>query len=278
MSANHLPRLSQLIHMATPDLVEVEKAMLREQFVTASTALVTEARCLLDDKEELWEEKVLWMHWWEKRTGEGYPIVEHGQALGVNMRINAVDGPIMAEADEAYKRWATEEVAMAVHGGVDKDVQMGGEAMQEVGPVQKWSWQMVMESKDEAETPKVMVLLGSIHHKEPCMRAVRNPQQLEGRQRWVLWLVWGQQLVVQTLRAPKAGSSKKVANDDDNDNVEVVESHSHIKGKAPVHGGLNSKVTADLLQAEAAESQDIYLCLQVHIDQLAEVLEKIGVE
>ncbi|KIO03301.1 hypothetical protein M404DRAFT_27265 [Pisolithus tinctorius Marx 270] len=121
MSANHLPRLSQLIHMATHDLVKVEKAMLREQFVTASTALVTEARCLLDDKE-LWEEKVLWMHWWEKRTGEGFPIVEHGQALGVDMRIDAVDGPIMAEADEAYKRWATEEVTMAVHGGVNKDV------------------------------------------------------------------------------------------------------------------------------------------------------------
>ncbi|KAI5997626.1 hypothetical protein F5J12DRAFT_956630 [Pisolithus orientalis] len=268
MSANHLPRLSQLIHMATPDLVEVEKAMLREQFVTASTALVTEARCLLDDKEELWEEKVLWMHWWEKRTGEGFPIIEHGQALGVNMRINAVDGPIMEKANEAYKRWATEEVAMAVHGGVDKDVQMGEEAMQEVGkqgvstevpaatvkmshvevsqPVQKWSWQMVMESKDEAETPKVMVLLGSILHKEPCMRCTCIKQGCEkstkaGRKAQV------GALVVQTLRAPKAGSSKKVANDDDNVNVEVVESHSHIKGKAPVHGGLNSKVTADLV-------------------------------
>ncbi|KIO06266.1 hypothetical protein M404DRAFT_24525 [Pisolithus tinctorius Marx 270] len=87
----------------------------------------------------------------------------------------------MAEAEEAYKRWATEEVAMEVHGGVNKNVQMGEEAMQEVGkqgvstevpaatgkmphvevsqPVQKWSWQMIMESKDEAETPKVIVML-----------------------------------------------------------------------------------------------------------------------
>ncbi|KIO07150.1 hypothetical protein M404DRAFT_24233 [Pisolithus tinctorius Marx 270] len=93
MSANCAPRLSQLVHTATPDPIEVEKTALKAKFIIASMALVAEARCLLDDKVELWEEK-----------GEVYPIVKRGQELGIDTKIDAVDGPTIAEADEAYKR------------------------------------------------------------------------------------------------------------------------------------------------------------------------------
>ncbi|KIO13207.1 hypothetical protein M404DRAFT_18700 [Pisolithus tinctorius Marx 270] len=86
-------------------------------------------------------------------------------------------------------------------------------------------------------------------------------------------------------KAAKAGPSKRAADDDDdNDDVEVVESHTCAKGKAPVHGRLDPKVVADLsqllrlLHVEATESHAAYLRLQVHMDQLAEALEKIGVE
>ncbi|KAI6008926.1 hypothetical protein F5J12DRAFT_892070 [Pisolithus orientalis] len=104
MSANHLPRLSQLISSL------------------ASAALVAKARCLLDDKEELWEEKVTWMHLWEQRTGEVHPLVKCGQVLGVDTRIDATDGPILAEANKAYEKWSVEETAAAACGGGDEDV------------------------------------------------------------------------------------------------------------------------------------------------------------
>ncbi|KAI6008823.1 hypothetical protein F5J12DRAFT_891979 [Pisolithus orientalis] len=90
---------------------------------------------------------------------------------------------------------------------------------------------------------------------------------------------------VQPLKASKASPSKRVIDDDDNDNkVKVVKSQMHAKGKGPVRGGLDSKVTANLLQSlrllhtEATASQATYLQLQVHINQLTEALEKIGVE
>ncbi|KIN93551.1 hypothetical protein M404DRAFT_36005 [Pisolithus tinctorius Marx 270] len=78
MSAGRAPCLSQLVRAATPDPIEAEKTSLREKFIAASAALVAEAKCPPDDKEELWEEKVMWMRRWEQRTGEVFPLVERG--------------------------------------------------------------------------------------------------------------------------------------------------------------------------------------------------------
>ncbi|KIO14603.1 hypothetical protein M404DRAFT_17484 [Pisolithus tinctorius Marx 270] len=122
MSANCAPHLSQLVCTATPNPVEAEKATLKARFVTASAALVAEAKCLPDNKPELWEEK-----------GEVYPIIECRQELDVDVKIDMADGPAIAEADEAYERWSTEEVAVAVHVGGDEDVQMEEEVVQEAG-------------------------------------------------------------------------------------------------------------------------------------------------
>ncbi|KIO00955.1 hypothetical protein M404DRAFT_29157 [Pisolithus tinctorius Marx 270] len=133
MSANCAPHLSQLVHAATPNPVKVEKAALKVRFTTASTALIAEAKCLPDDKAELWEEKVMWMHRWEEKTGEVYPIVEHGQELDINIKIDTADGPMITEADKAYKRWSAEEVAVAACRGGDEDVQMEEEVAQEAG-------------------------------------------------------------------------------------------------------------------------------------------------
>ncbi|KIN93577.1 hypothetical protein M404DRAFT_35961 [Pisolithus tinctorius Marx 270] len=72
--------------------------------------------------------------------------------------------------------------------------------------------------------------------------------------------------VTQASKTAKAGPSKRTI-DDDNE-VEVVKSHTRMKGKAPVHSRLDAKVTADLLQllrllrAEAVELQATYLRLQ----------------
>ncbi|KIO11754.1 hypothetical protein M404DRAFT_20380 [Pisolithus tinctorius Marx 270] len=181
MSANCAPHLSQLICMATPDPIEAEKTALKAKFIVASAALVAEARCLPDDKEELWEEKVMWMCQWEERTGEVYPIIECGQELGINTKIDAADGPTIAEANEAYERWVAEEIA---HRKADEDVQMGEEAVSEQGasvtvlvvtakmshvevvaqPVRKRSQQTIAESKDKGE-PKINIPPGSILHK-----------------------------------------------------------------------------------------------------------------
>ncbi|KIO08929.1 hypothetical protein M404DRAFT_22741 [Pisolithus tinctorius Marx 270] len=318
MSANHAPHLSQLICTATPNLIEAEKTALKAKFIVASTALVAEARCLPDDKEELWEEKVMWMCQWEERTGEVYPIVEHGQALGIDTKIDAADGPAITEADEAYERWVAKEIA---HGKANEDVQMGEETAQAVSEqgvsvvvpvvtekmshvevvaqlVRKRSWQMVAESKDEDEL-KIVILPGSILHKVPCVCClVRNAtctgpigrtsngctqmkQRCEKSTKAMGKRAQAGTLVAQASRSTKAGPSKRAVDDN---KVEVVKSHMCMKGKAPVHSWLDVKVVADLLQslrllrAEATESQAAYLRLQVHIDQLAEALEKIGVE
>ncbi|KAI6015153.1 hypothetical protein F5J12DRAFT_890512 [Pisolithus orientalis] len=186
MSANCAPRLSQLICAATPDLVDVEKAALKARFVAASAALVAEAKCLLDDKEELWEEKVMWMHRWEQKTGEVFPLVEHGS----NREDVAHQGGVLASLEE---------------------------------------------SKDEDEL-KIVVPPGSILHKG-CKKLTKAT----GKK------VQAGTSVTQSSKAAKAGLSKRAA-DDDNDEVEVVKGHSHMKGKAPVQGGLDSKVAANLLQ------------------------------
>ncbi|KIO01579.1 hypothetical protein M404DRAFT_28603, partial [Pisolithus tinctorius Marx 270] len=278
-----------------------EKTALKAKFVVASVALVAEARCLPDDKEELWEEKVMWMRRWEERTGEVYPIVKRGQELGIDTKIDTVDGPTIAEADEAYERWVAEEIS---HGKADEDVWMGKEAAQAVSeqgasvavpvvtekmlhvkvvaqPVRKRSWQTIAESEDEDE-PKINVPPSSILHKVPCVRClVRNTacmgpagrmcngcarmkQRCKKSTKAVGKRVQAGTSVAQASKTAKAGPSKRTVDDDDNDNndeVEVVESHAHAKGKAP-----------------AAESQAAYLRLQVCVDQLAEALEKIGVE
>ncbi|KIN93134.1 hypothetical protein M404DRAFT_36370 [Pisolithus tinctorius Marx 270] len=319
MSANHAPRLSQLVRAATPDPIEAEKTTLKARFVVASAALVAEARCLPDDKEELWEEKVTWMRRWEERTGEVYPIVERGQELGIDTKIDAADGPAIAEADEAYERWVAEEI---VRGKANEDVRMGEETVQAVGeqdasvavlavtekmshvkvvarPVRKRSRQMVVESEVEDE-PKIVVPSGSILHKVPCARClVRNAactgpvghtcngctrmkQRCEKSTKAAGKRAQASTSVTQASRSTKAGPSKRAIDDDNK--VEVVESHTRAKGKAPVRSRLDTKVAADLSQslrllcAEAAESQAAYLRLQVRVDQLAEALEKIGVE
>ncbi|KIN99819.1 hypothetical protein M404DRAFT_30079 [Pisolithus tinctorius Marx 270] len=273
MSANCAPCLSQLVHAATPNPIEVEKTALKVKFIVASMALVTEARCIPDDKEELWEEKVMWMHRWEERTGEVYPIVKRGQELGIDTKIDAADGPAIVEANEAYERWVAKEIARRM---ADEDMRMGEETVQAVGeqgasvtvpavtekmshvevvaqPVQKRSWQTVAESEDEDE-PKIVIPPGSILHKLHVQRLRADEAKVqevnEGR---------GKESAGRRIsRSTKASPSKRAVDDDE---VEVVKSHTRVKGKAP-----------------AAESQAAYLRLPVCIDQFTEALEKIGVE
>ncbi|KIN94712.1 hypothetical protein M404DRAFT_34758 [Pisolithus tinctorius Marx 270] len=259
MSASCAPRLSQLIHAATPDPIKVEKATLREKFIATSMALVAEAKCLLDDKEELWEEKVMWMCRWEQRMGEVFPLIKHGQELGINTKIGTVDGPAMTEADKAYKRWVATEIAC---GKADEDVWMEEEVTQAVGeqgPSQfespKQSQQTMAESEDKDE-PKIVIPPGSILHKIPCAwcmvkKGCETSNKSAGKK-----MLTGM-VTVWSAKAAKAGSSKWAAAEDDDDKVKVVKSHTHVKGKALVRNWLDAKV---------------------HMDQLAKALEKIGVE
>ncbi|KIN97493.1 hypothetical protein M404DRAFT_32226 [Pisolithus tinctorius Marx 270] len=127
MSASRAPRLSQLVCTATPDPIEAEKTALKAKFIAVSTALVAEAKCMPDDREDLWEEKVMWLRRWEKRSGEVFPLVERGRELDVDTKIDTADGPAVAEVDEAYERWVSEEIARLK---VDEDVRMEEEALQ----------------------------------------------------------------------------------------------------------------------------------------------------
>ncbi|KIN96549.1 hypothetical protein M404DRAFT_33156 [Pisolithus tinctorius Marx 270] len=278
MSASHAPRLSQLIRAATPDPIEAEKTSLREKFIAASAALVAEAKCLPDDKEELWEEKVMWMRRWEQRMGEVFPLVERGRALGIDTKIDAADGPAVAEADKAYERWVSEEIA---RGRADEDVRMEeavAQAVVEQGtsaevPVttEKMSHVevvscLVRKSEDKDE-PKIVVPPGSILHKVPCTRCTvkkmacigpvgrtcdgcaQMKQGCEKSTKAAGKKAQAGASVTRASKTAKASLSKRVVDDDDDDDeVEVVESHTCAKGKAPVHSQLDAKVAV----AEAA--------------------------
>ncbi|KIN93727.1 hypothetical protein M404DRAFT_35811 [Pisolithus tinctorius Marx 270] len=290
MSANRAPRLSQL------------------QIAAALAILVAEARCFPEDREGMEEEKTMWLQRWEEKIATLMLLVECRKELGVTVRVDAAEAPILAEADNVYK--------------AEQDVQMGDENAQETGGLgasvavpaatEKMShvevvscpvWkQTVAESEDEDE-PKIVIPPSSILHKLPCAwctvkktactrpigwtcdGCVRMKQGCKKSTKAVGKKAQAGALVVWASKTAKASSSKRVVDDDEDDNkVKVVESHTCAKGKVPVRSRLDAKVAADLsqllrlLRAEAVELQAAYLRLQVRIDQLTEALEKIGVE
>ncbi|KIO04275.1 hypothetical protein M404DRAFT_26465 [Pisolithus tinctorius Marx 270] len=257
MSANRAPHLSQLVRAVTPNPVEAEKATLKARFATASAALVAEAKCLLDDKPELWEEKVMWMCRWEEKTGEVYPIVKRGWELDIDVKIDAADGPVIAEANKAYERWSVEEVAAAAHVGGDEDVQMEEEVAQEAGeglgtgatvpavtermshvevlqPACKQSRQMITESDNDGKH-KVTVPPGQVLHAVPCAHcSVKGTPCFRPSGKTCDWCMKMKQgceksskgagkraqagaSITRLTKAPKAGPSKWALDDDDDD-------------------------------------------------------------
>ncbi|KAI6143992.1 hypothetical protein BKA82DRAFT_32424 [Pisolithus tinctorius] len=316
MSASHAPCLSQLVCAATPDLIEAEKAALKVKFIAMSVALVAEAKCMPDNREDLWEEKVMWLQHWEKRLGKVFPLVKCGRELNVNTKIDVADGPVVAEVDEAYEWWVAEEIAQLK---VDKDVRMEEEASQGIEgqgasaakPVAsirmthvevpqlacKRSRQAVTEGNDDDKL-KITIPLGSVLHVVPCAQCALKGMSCTGpssktcdgcvkmKQRCEKSNKGTGKKVQAGASAPKAGPSKQAHNDDDDDDndVEVVETCACGKGKVPVHGGFDGKTASDISQAlgmvraEAVAVHAANLRLQVRIEQLLEALEKLGVE
>ncbi|KIO03828.1 hypothetical protein M404DRAFT_26804 [Pisolithus tinctorius Marx 270] len=287
MSASRAPRLSQLVCAATPDPIEAEKTALRAKFIAASAALVAEAKCMPDDREDLWEEKVMWLQRWEKRSGEVFPLVERGRELNVDTKIDAADGLAVAEADEAYERWVSEETTQLK---VDEDVRMEEEASQgtegqgasaaepvasvrmthvEVPqPARKRSRQAVAEGDDD-DKPKITVPPRAVLHPVPCARCalegmscigpsgktcdgcVKMKQRCEKSNKGTGKKAQAGASVARSTKAPKAGPSKRAHDDDDDDDddVEVVETRARGKGKVPVRGGFDGKTASDISQA-----------------------------
>ncbi|KAI6003473.1 hypothetical protein F5J12DRAFT_893661 [Pisolithus orientalis] len=215
------------------------------------------------------------------------PLVERGKELGVMVRVDAAEVPILAEVDDVYEQWMVEEAEVCAR--AEQDVQMGDENAQETRGlgasvavpaatekmshvevvshlVWKQSQQTVAESKDEDE-PKIIVPPGSILHKVPCTwcmvkkTACIRPigQTCDGCTRMKqgcekLMKAMGKKAqagtsVTQASKTAKASLSKRVVDDDDDDDeVKVVESHMRAKGKAPVCSQLDAKVAV----AEAA--------------------------
>ncbi|KIO13320.1 hypothetical protein M404DRAFT_18808 [Pisolithus tinctorius Marx 270] len=312
MSANHAPCLSQLVRAPTPDPAEAEKASLREQLAAASAGLVAEAKCAPDDREDMREEKTTWLRRWEEKTAELMPLVERGKALGVSMQVDAEDAPALAEADDWYERWTVEEAEACAK--AEQDVQMGEETAVEVGNegagvkmshvevpqlARKRSRQTIAESEDEAGR-RVVIPPGSVLHKVPCVRCsvknavcfgvegrtcdgcTRMKQGCEKSTKAAGKRAQAGASVGRSSKAPKAGPSKQAHDDDDI--VEVVESRTRRKGKAPVRGGLDGKAAVALsraltmVRAEATALHAATMHLQVRVDQLTEALEELGIE
>ncbi|KIO13194.1 hypothetical protein M404DRAFT_18673 [Pisolithus tinctorius Marx 270] len=166
MSANHAPCLSQLVHTATPDLVEAEKAALKVKFIAASVALVTKVKCMLDDREDLWEEK-----------GKVLPLVEHGRELNIDMKIDMTDGPVVAEADEAYEQWVVEEIMWLK---VDEDMWMEEASQGVEGQGVSAALPVAMERMSHVEVPQLVhkqsrqaITEGNDDDKPKALRLVR---------------------------------------------------------------------------------------------------------
>ncbi|KAI6012802.1 hypothetical protein F5J12DRAFT_781660 [Pisolithus orientalis] len=296
MSANCAPCLSQLICAATPNPIEAEKAALKVKFVAASMALVTKAKSLIIFQ------------------GEVFPLVECSRELDIDMKIDVADGPVVAEADEAYEWWVAEEVMWL---RVDKDVWMKEETSQGIeGQGVSAAVPVAMERMmhvevpqlahkavaggDDDDRPKISIPPGSVLHVVPCAqctikgmpcigpsskmcdRCTKMKQGCEKSSKGA-----GKRLqagastgAAQSTKVLKASPSKW-AHDND---VEVVETHACGKGKAPMHGGVDEKTATGLSQAlglvraEAMAAHVANLHLQVHVEQLAEALAKLGVE
>ncbi|KIN98790.1 hypothetical protein M404DRAFT_31109 [Pisolithus tinctorius Marx 270] len=258
MSANHAPHLSQLICMPTLDPTEAEKASLREQIAAASAGLMAEAKCVPDDQEDMWEEKTMWLRCWEEKMAVLMPLVKRGKALGVSMRVDAEDAPMLVEADDLYEQWTMEEAE--AHMKAEQDIQMGEETVVEVGD------EGVGVKMSHVEVPQLA-------HKE-CKKSTKAVGK---------WVQAGAS-IAQSLKAPKAGPSKWAHDDDDDDIVEVVKSRTHGKGKTSRHSMVSNKTMTDLSQAltmvraEAVATHAANLRLQVCIEQLAEVLAEHGIK
>ncbi|KIO05524.1 hypothetical protein M404DRAFT_25233 [Pisolithus tinctorius Marx 270] len=102
MSANRTPRLSQLVNASTPDPAEAEKAVLREQIAAALAGLVTEAKCVPDDQEDMQEEKMIWLRRWEEKMAALMPLVEQGKMLGVSVWVDTADAPIVSQSVDCW--------------------------------------------------------------------------------------------------------------------------------------------------------------------------------
>ncbi|KIO08872.1 hypothetical protein M404DRAFT_22687 [Pisolithus tinctorius Marx 270] len=292
MSANHAPRLSQLIHMPTLDPAEAERASLREQLAAVSAGLVAEAKCAPDNREDMREEKATWLRRWEKTVGGLF-----GKALGVSVQVNTEDAPTLAEANDLYEQWTTEEAEAQTK--VEQDIQMGEETAVELGddravrmshvevlqPARKWSRQTIAERDEEPARPKIHIpATGMITHKEPCMQCalkrisctgmlgktcdgcVKIKQGCEKSSKAAGKKAQVGASVAQSMKAPKASLSKQGHNgNDDDDIMEVVESRAHSKALT-------------MVRAEAAALHAATMRLQVHVNQLMEVLKELGIE
>ncbi|KAI5994597.1 hypothetical protein F5J12DRAFT_896712 [Pisolithus orientalis] len=239
-----------------------------------SAGLMAEARCFPEDCKGMEEEK----------TAGLMPLVKHGKELGVMVRVDAVDVPILAKADDIYKWWTAEEANACVR--AEQDVQMGDENTQEtrglgasivvpvvtekmlhVEMVSCLVWKTITESEDEDE-PKIVIPPSSILHKVPCMWCMVKKTACTGPIGWMCdsctqmkqgckksTKAAGKKAqagtsVTWASKTAKASLSKRVIDGNDNDDeVKVVKSHTHAKGKA-----------------------------LVHMDQPTKALEKIGVE
>ncbi|KIN99724.1 hypothetical protein M404DRAFT_30171 [Pisolithus tinctorius Marx 270] len=225
------------------------------------------------------------------------------------------DGPTIAEADGAYEQWVAKEI---VWSKINKDVQMGEATLQDVGEqrevveglmatakmshievsthlVWKHSHQTVAESNDD-NWPKVTVPPGSILHEVPCVQCtVKGAQCIGPVGKMCDRCTWMKQGCKKSNKGQgavgkhsatclaKAGPSKKAAAKDKED-IEIVETCRHSKGKVPARGGVDKSTAMALSQAltlvraEAIAAHAANLCLQVCIKQLLEALAKLGVE
>ncbi|KIO05033.1 hypothetical protein M404DRAFT_25647 [Pisolithus tinctorius Marx 270] len=212
--------------------MEVEKATLWEQIAVALASLVAEARCMPDDWEDMREEMMMWLRCWEEKT------------------VDTADTPVLAEANDLYEWWTTEEVEL--HAKAEQDIQMGEETMVELGDdsAVKMSHVEVPQPahKAIAESDKEEHCKGA-----PCIRpsgktcdgCTKMKQGCEKSSKGVGKRAQAGASVVQSTKVAKASPSKWT-NDDDDDIMEVVKSRAHGKGKAPVHGGLDGKTAMAL--------------------------------
>ncbi|KAF9243090.1 hypothetical protein BU15DRAFT_59965 [Melanogaster broomeanus] len=95
----------------TPPTIDKEKEELQANFNKSALKLIDTAKCVPDNKEELEEEKQMWMKQWNGLMNHFVDVTGHAKSLGMKLQLSAEAGAAITTANEVFDLWAATELA-----------------------------------------------------------------------------------------------------------------------------------------------------------------------
>ncbi|KAF9240736.1 hypothetical protein BU15DRAFT_73961 [Melanogaster broomeanus] len=95
----------------TPSTIDKEKEELQADFDKSTEKLIDTAKCVPDDKEELEEEKQMWMKQWNRLMDHFVDVTGHAKSHGMKLQLSTEAGAAISMANEVFDQWAATELA-----------------------------------------------------------------------------------------------------------------------------------------------------------------------